>query len=100
MIADYGYVIYNAKADKATGRSQLATQLRLYRDGRLVYDGGIRPFDPKEQTDMRQAIAGGSVRLGNDLAPGEYALQVIVIDKLAKVKEQMATNWIDFEIVR
>jgi VWFA-related protein len=100
MIAEYGYVIYNAKADKTTGKGQLATQVRLYRDGRLVYDGGIRPFDPKEQTDLRQLIAGGSVRLGNDLASGEYALQVIVIDKLAKEKERMATNWIDFEIVR
>ncbi len=100
MIAEYGYVIYNAKVDKATGREELATQLKLYREGRLVYDGGVRPFDPKERTDLGQLIAGGSVKLGNDLTPGEYALQVIVIDKLAKVKEQVATNWIDFEIVR
>lgn len=100
MIAEYGYVIYNAKIDKAAGRSQLATQMKLYRDGRLVYDGGWRAFDPKEQTDLGRLIAGGSVRMGGDLTPGEYALQVIVIDKLAKVKDQMATNWIDFEIVR
>lgn len=100
MITEYGYVIYNAKVDKTTGKGQLETQMKLYRDGRLVYDGGMRPYDPKQQTDLRHLVAGGSVRLGSDLTPGEYALQVIVIDRLAKEKERMATNWIDFEIVR
>jgi VWFA-related protein len=100
MIADYGYVIYNARVDKATGKPQLTTQVRVYRDGRLVFDGGVRPFDPKEQMEVTRVIAGGSVRLGKDLTPGDYALQVIVIDKLAKEKQQTVTNWIDFEIVR
>jgi VWFA-related protein len=99
MVLEYAYVIYRAKADKATGRPQLTTQLRLYRDGKLVYDGEPRPFDPQSQTDLKQLVAGGSLRLGSNLTPGDYALQVIAVDKLAKEKDQMATGWIDFEIV-
>jgi hypothetical protein len=95
-----GYAIYGAKSDKTTGRPDLATRLRLYRDGQLVYDGNLRPFDPRAQTDFKQLIAGGSVRLGNDLTPGDYALQVIVFDKLAKEKDRLTTGWIDFEIIR
>jgi len=33
------------------------------------------------------------------IAPGEYVLQVIVTDRLAKEKYRSATQWIDFEIV-
>ena len=100
QVVEYAYVIYGAKPDKATGRPDLATRLRLYRDGQLVYDGNLRPFDPRSQTDFKQLIAGGSVSLGKDLTPGDYALQVIVVDKLAKEKERVTTGWIDFEIVR
>jgi VWFA-related protein len=99
-ILDYAYVIYGAKPDKATGGPQLLTRLRLYRDGKLVYDGEPRPFNPESQTNFKQLIAGGSLRLASDLPPGEYALQVIAVDKLAKEKERLAAGWIDFEIVR
>lgn len=99
-VLDYAYVIFGAKPDKATGRPQLLTRLRLYRDGKLVYDGEPRPFDPQSQTNVKQLIAGGSLRLASDLTPGEYALQVIAVDKLAKEKDRLATGWIDFEIVR
>jgi hypothetical protein len=34
------------------------------------------------------------------MAPGEYVLQVIVIDPLAKSKNSLATQWIDFEITK
>lgn len=100
MIVEYGFAVYNARVEKRTARPQLTTHLRLYRDGQLVYDGGARLFDATKQKDVNQVFAGGSVRLGAELTPGDYALQVIVIDKLSKENQQMATNWIDFEIVK
>jgi len=38
--------------------------------------------------------------LGSEFPPGEYVLQVIITDKLAKEKQQIASQWIDFEIVK
>jgi hypothetical protein len=99
-ILDYAYVIYGAKPDRGTGGPQLLTRLRLYREGKLIFDGEPRPFDQHSQTNLKQLIAGGSLRLASDLTPGEYALQVIAIDKLAKEKERLAAGWIDFEIVK
>ena len=98
-VVEYACVIYGSRTEKA-GNPQLETQLRLYRDTKLVYDGGLRPFNSKAQRDLKQLIAGGSLKLGSDLIPGEYAMQVIVRDKLAKESEQYAAAWIDFEIVR
>jgi len=98
-VVEYACVIYGSRTEKA-GNPQLETQLRLYRDTKPVYDGGLRPFNSKAQRDLKQLIAGGSLKLGSDLIPGEYAMQVIVRDKLAKESEQYAAAWIDFEIVR
>jgi VWFA-related protein len=101
MIMNYGYVIYNAQVDKATRRPQLETQLRLFRDGKLIFTGSVQPFDPANQPDLARLLVGGGLRLGNDLTPGEYVLQVVVTDLLAKdQKRRTATQWIDFEIVR
>lgn len=94
----YGYYIYNARLN-SSHRPQLETQMRLYRDGQLVYTGRVNEFDAAAQTDMRQIVAGGAIRLGTDLPAGEYVLQVIVIDKLASGEASLATQWIDFDLV-
>ncbi|HKP84481.1 MAG TPA: VWA domain-containing protein [Blastocatellia bacterium] len=100
MVIEYGYMIYNAQTDKATGGQQLETQLRLYRDGRQVYASPVKPLKTVSEADSKRLIAGGSLRLGTDLVPGDYVLQVVVTDKLAKDKKQLVTQWTDFEIVK
>ena len=96
----YGYAIYNAQLDKATGRPQIQTQVRLFRDGNQIFAGRVLPFNPGAQMDLKRLWAGGGINLGTDLVPGEYILQVIVTDPLAKEKYRTATQWIDFEIVK
>lgn len=93
-----GYYINNAKLD-SNRRPQLETQLRLFRDGQLVYTGSARQVDLTGQDDFRQVLAGGELRLGTDLPPGEYVMQMIVIDKLAKGDKSLATQWMDFDLV-
>ncbi|HEY0322671.1 MAG TPA: VWA domain-containing protein [Pyrinomonadaceae bacterium] len=101
MVMNYGYVIYNAQLNKSTQRPQLDTQLRLFRDGKLVFTGRVQPVDPNNQPDPTRLVAGGALRLGTDMPPGEYVLQVVVTDLLAKdQKRRISTQWIDFEIVK
>ena len=100
MELNYGFAIYNATIDRATGKPQLAAQVRLLRDGQAVYTGKPEPIPLNAKTDWRQIIAGGMLKLGSDVAPGEYVLQVIITDRLAKEKYSNATQWIDFEIVK
>jgi VWFA-related protein len=100
MVLEYGYLIYNAQLDKATRRPQLETQVRLFRDGQLVYAGRANEFNASTQSEMKRLVAGGSLQLGNDLAPGDYVLQVVVVDRLAKENQRVATQWIDFDIVK
>jgi fibronectin type 3 domain-containing protein len=37
--------------------------------------------------------------LKDELPPGEYILQIIVKDTLAKEKTNLATQWVQFEII-
>jgi VWFA-related protein len=99
MMLDYRYAIYNAQLDPATNHPQLTTQMRLFRDGKEVFTGRALPFEPGRQTDMKRLGAGGRLRLGSELIPGDYFLQVVVTDALAREKNRTATQWIDFEVV-
>ncbi len=100
MVLGYGYAVYNATLDKGSARPQIQIQMRLFRDGKEVFTGRVQPFDASDQTDLKRLMAGGALQLGTEMIPGEYILQVIVTDPLAKEKYRTATQWIDFEIVK
>jgi hypothetical protein len=103
VFLDYGYAVYNARLDKATGRPRLTTQVRLFKDGKLVFAGDATPLDAGGQSDMKRLVAGGRLQVGTELAPGDYVLQVVVADEIARGKKQdgrgTATQWVDFEVV-
>jgi hypothetical protein len=98
QMLDYRYYIHNAKVG-ADGRPQLQTQMRLFRDNQPVFTGKLLPFDASKQTDAKRLGAAGRVRIGPELTPGQYLLQVTVTDALATGRAGTATQWIDFEIV-
>lgn len=100
MALEYACIIYNGRVEKGTGLPQIETQLRLFRDGQPVFNGKVNAFGPGQQKDMTRLVVGGSLLLGKDLQPGEYALQLIVTDKLAKADNRVSAQWIDFEIVK
>lgn len=97
---DYAFHIYNAKRDRATGTPQLQYQVRLFREGRQVYAGQVQSFNARQEANAKALGAVGRIRLGSELAPGDYVFQVVVFDTLAKEKHRVATQWIDFEIVK
>lgn len=98
-LLDYGFYVYGARLNASTQRPSLTTELRLFRDGRPVFAGKPLPFDAAGQTDLKRLVAGGSFRLGTDLALGDYVLQLVVTDLLAEEPRRTSASWIDFVIV-
>jgi VWFA-related protein len=94
----YGYSVMNAQVDHATHRPQLQAQLRLFRDGQLIYTGKQAEITPEGQPDPKRLVAGGRLQLGSKMQAGDYVLQVIVTDALAKDKYRVATQAMDFEV--
>ena len=95
----FAYAIYNAMAERGTGRRLLTTQIKLYREGQEIYAGRETPYGANGQADPERLVAEGALQLGG-LQPGDYVLQVIVTDALAKGKNRTTSNWIDFEVVK
>ena len=95
----YSFVIYNPQLDSATGQPQLQTQVRIFRDGQPVFTGKAQRFTLNNPPDISRLFAASAIKLGADMSPGEYVLQLIVSDLLAGDKYATASRWVDFKIV-
>jgi hypothetical protein len=93
----YAYQVLNAQAEGGK-TPELEVQTRLFRDGEQVYAGKPAPLLVQDQPDTKHLVGGGRMHLGSNITPGDYVLQVIVSDKLAKDKYKFATQSMDFEI--
>ena len=96
-IVKFAVDIYNAKTDKVN-ESKLQTQVKLFRDGEAIVNPLLKSFSP-DKNYLKRINFGGKMVLGEKLLPGEYVLQIIVKDTLAKEKDSVAVQWVQFEIV-
>jgi hypothetical protein len=94
----YTVQIYNPPLD-AEGNSQLKLQLRIFEDGKQVYEGKESPLQFKPSTDKRAMTAAGVLRLGPNMRQGDYALQVAVTATTGR-KPVRLTQWTDFHVAR
>ncbi len=91
----YIFQVLNARMgdDK---QPQVEIQASVYRDGKRVFEGKTMPYQPGALFDPKRMLTAGQLRLGKEMPPGEYMLQVKVTDKLASAKRNVAAQWIDF----
>lgn len=91
-ILRYDYVVYNPKRSQ-----QVKSQMRLIRDGKIVYEEQPAAIKTNGQNDMMRLQAAGALSLGNNLEPGSYILQIIATDDSNSKK--FATQFVEFEII-
>jgi len=89
------YEIYNASSQGQPAR--LSSQLRIIRDGKIVFTGNI-PLTFGGQTDLQRLTSALKLELSSQFPPGNYVAQIIVTD--ANQQERVTSQWIDFEIVK
>lgn len=89
--------VYNAKL--TAGQPNLTIQTRIFRDGKLIFDGKKAPLELFGQTDLQRIKSVGALNLGTEMLPGDYVLQIVATDNLAKEKQKTATQFVQFEIV-
>lgn len=90
----FAYQIHNART--SGDNSGLTYNLKLFGVQGLVYDTGAKALTRYERESDKILNAVGGIRLGGDLAPGDYVLQVDVTDRASK---RTATQFVEFEIV-
>ncbi len=94
----YGAEVYNAKS-KDNGTPDLTIQTRLIHNDKVLLETPPEPISMKDQTDPQKIELFGRIQIKKNLPPGDYVFQIIVVDQSAKKKTQIATQWIDFEII-
>ncbi|HXS93855.1 MAG TPA: VWA domain-containing protein [Candidatus Limnocylindrales bacterium] len=94
----FGYSIVNPKVHGHDNQFDVVSQVRLYANGKLIYTGNERSVVAVAQ-DPAHLHAGGVLRLGSRMLPGEYLLQVTVTDRGQK-KHPQATQFIDFQVTQ
>jgi hypothetical protein len=97
---DYALQILNAHEDTATKKEDLESQLFLFHDGKQIYAGKPTPLAGQKSPDGKSLFAAGQLQLGSKMEPGEYAMQIVVTDKLAQEKFRTVAQSIDFELVK
>jgi hypothetical protein len=65
-----------------------------------VFTGKETQFNPGQQTDMQRLAGAGAIRLGADMIPGDYVIQIVVTDLLADQKHRVSTQWMDFQVTK
>src|SRR5215475_2900745 len=93
----YGVAVYNATADKKTGRPQISVQAEVYHDGKPAYRLQPRALEFSPGVNPKRFDYVGRLRL-NDFPAGDYLLHLIVTDGLAKKKYARAEQWMDFSV--
>jgi VWFA-related protein len=92
----WAYQVLNAKTGK-DNKSQLKTYVRLFHEGEEVYAANPADITRERDKDSDRLIGTGSMQL-NKAVPGDYALQVVVLDMLANEKNRVAVQSINFEV--
>jgi len=88
--------IYNARGAKTT-QPNLTVQYRIFRHGKEIFTAPEKPLAVSAAA-VDSIDSTGVFKLGRNMAPGDYVLQVIVKDLQASGKRAVATQWADFEI--
>ena len=94
-VLNYGFTIYNPK--NAGAGTNLSYQTRIFRDGQPIFENPVRPIPAG--SDPRAVDFSAALSLGSEMLPGEYVLQVTIIDNLAKEKRNTTHQFVQFEIV-
>ena len=94
----YGYEIYGARLDSEK-HPHLTTRVRIFRDGKVFFEGKDTAVNVSSQGDLDRVKATGALAIGKMMQAGDYVLQVVVTDALAKGKGQMTTQFVEFEVV-
>ena len=92
-------ILYNTDA-KSISRSEIETQSVLYKDGKEFLRGKSSPLNPANAANPDGIPILWRLTLGPNPTPGDYALQLLVIDKRkSKKNEVVASETLSFTVI-
>jgi VWFA-related protein len=96
----YDCTVYGSLIDVQTRRPKLDMAVRLFRGPEQIYTGQPITVPIADGNSTAPIHAAGEVKLPATLPPGDYALELIVYDRLEKSKPQPAEQFVDFSLAK
>lgn len=97
-ILRFGVEIMNI-AQKEKNASDLTITSRVFHDRKLVYSSPETRVSSMQRSLAEVFPHTDAVELGEKLLPGDYVLQVVVTSGLDKKKKNLATEFVQFEVI-
>lgn len=91
-------MVYNACGVRGARRPEVEMQVRVLRDGRMVWRGEPYPLKVEGQSDPGRVPFVQKLSFGPRTPAGSYVIQVSAVDKAAPAKRPAVTQWTDFEL--
>ena len=84
--------------ENASQEPRAEMEVRLFRDGAQepVFDSKVLPVPLKT---LAKNYLDGRMRIGKEIEPGDYMMQLTVYDRLAPQKKQAAVQWTNLTVV-
>ena len=76
---------------------QIEFAIRLHRGPEQIFTG--KPMPMSRQVPGAQSVVSGEIKLPTFLPPGDYAVELVVRDKLAGGKAGTTSEWAEFALV-
>jgi VWFA-related protein len=93
----FGCEIFGVKMARPPATPKVEMEVRLFHDGNPVFDS--QPFAVLPES-LSAHLLTGKMKIGEELAPGDYYMQLVAYDRLASPKKQIASQWIDLTVVK
>jgi hypothetical protein len=93
----YIYTMFNIRPD-ADKRSRLDSRVRILREGEEIYASDVTSVTSEPLPDPTRQTRRGSIHLLPNAKPGNYRLELMVVDKLEAAAPRSVTQSIDFEV--
>jgi hypothetical protein len=95
---EYAAIIYNAETGKEQ-KPDLESQYLLFENGKELLRSQPKTVDLSGVTDLKRIPITKKLTLGNSIQPGDYVLQLLVMDRRAKKQQSVATQALDFRVL-
>jgi VWFA-related protein len=96
-ILRFGVELLNLK-NSGNKQSDLRIQSRVFHDRDLVFQSKETKPDLNSLSPTGSYLHNDAIELGQNLLPGDYVLQIVVIDQAAK-KKNVTTQYVQFEVI-
>ncbi len=97
-VLDYDCTVSGFQIEAQTGKPKLDVTVYLFRGPEQIYTGQPLALVIPEGNSAAVIHAAGEIKLPATLPPGDYALELVVNDRLGKSKPQPAEQFVDFTL--